>query len=490
MPELGAWLRQQREIRGWARPEMARQLIQAGRTAGDKSMPGLDSMCHNLYRWERGADSPSERYRLYYSRVLGISPSQFGADQYDATSEVRDEPPRGRALLAAQGTTQAALPAHTQCVTSGAADASLSAPAVIAYRGVEEPGTGRFHVEREVLMAAHEGSDHAEEFEPHGIGDATFEQLRADVVRLSRLCDTGPPLEAFLDMRRVRSRVYRLLDRRLWPREQADLFFLLGCISGLMGVAAGRLGYPDAAEELIRAGWAYANAIDHGPLRGMLRVKLSANMYWRGWYSESRDLATDGLQHVTRGPLAADLHLNYARASARLGEPDGARRAVGLARDAHDSGYSDDLVEIGGEEFRLTQATQHTMAAHAFVELSDGDREAVAELERAISLYDEGPVSGQRHWFGGRALAGADLALVRLRSGALDAAVAALQPLLVLPPAQRVNALSVRLTRVRDELAAAVFRGSPEGRDLDQKIEEFGREAVTAGLHTLAGGPG
>lgn len=99
-------------------------------------------------------------------------------------------------------------------------------------------------VQQEVLMAAHEGSDHAEEYEQHGIGEATFEQLRADVMRLSRLCDSGPPLPAFLDMRRVRRRIYRLLDRRLWPQEQTDLHFLLGCINGLMGVTAWRLGYP------------------------------------------------------------------------------------------------------------------------------------------------------------------------------------------------------------------------------------------------------
>jgi hypothetical protein len=32
--ELGAWLRQQREDRGWNKHEMARRLIQAGRDAG------------------------------------------------------------------------------------------------------------------------------------------------------------------------------------------------------------------------------------------------------------------------------------------------------------------------------------------------------------------------------------------------------------------------------------------------------------------------
>src|ERR1017187_10200380 len=65
----------------------------------------------------------------------------------------------------------------------------------------------------------------------------------------------GSPLPVLLDMRWVRSRIYRLLDRRLWPREQTDLLFLLGCLNGLMGITANRVGYPDAAEELIRAGY-------------------------------------------------------------------------------------------------------------------------------------------------------------------------------------------------------------------------------------------
>lgn len=36
------------------------------------------NLCHNIYRWERGAVDPSERYRLYYCKVLGIPPAAFG----------------------------------------------------------------------------------------------------------------------------------------------------------------------------------------------------------------------------------------------------------------------------------------------------------------------------------------------------------------------------------------------------------------------------
>jgi transcriptional regulator with XRE-family HTH domain len=79
--EIGEWLRQQREARAWARREMARELIKVARANGDMSMPGVDSLMHNIYRWERGLVGPSERYRFYCCQVFGVPPADFGADQ-------------------------------------------------------------------------------------------------------------------------------------------------------------------------------------------------------------------------------------------------------------------------------------------------------------------------------------------------------------------------------------------------------------------------
>jgi transcriptional regulator with XRE-family HTH domain len=76
--ELGAWLRQQRESRCWARSEMARRLVEAAHANGDRSVPEVDHVSHNIYRWERGKCGPSERYRLYYCQLLGITASEFG----------------------------------------------------------------------------------------------------------------------------------------------------------------------------------------------------------------------------------------------------------------------------------------------------------------------------------------------------------------------------------------------------------------------------
>lgn len=177
----------------------------------------------------------------------------------------------------------------------------------IAYGRMEMSDFGDAGIEQAVTMAAHEGSDHAEQAEQRDIGEATLEQLRADVVRLSP--QTGQPFPQFLEMRRVRQRIHAALDRRLWPRDQTDLYFLLGCLNGLMAIAADTLGYPYAAEELIRAGWAYATVIDHRPLMGRLRATSSDIAYWHGRPRQARDLAASGVNYLPVGPNAALLHL-------------------------------------------------------------------------------------------------------------------------------------------------------------------------------------
>jgi hypothetical protein len=337
-----------------------------------------------------------------------------------------------------------------------------------------------------VLMAAHEASDNAQEHET-GIGPATLEQLRADVSALARAYDTGDPFTVYMDMRRVREKIYRLLDQRPWPRHLNELYFLLCCLNGMMGNRANHLGYPDAAEELIRSAWVYANAIDHNPLRGSLRQALSAVMYDRGLFEASRDLARSGLEYLSEGPVGADLHLFHAKAAARLGDAETARQAIHDAREAHDrDSYTDDLLEMGGK-FRISWATHYGLAGAALTTIPRAEREAAERLEQAIVFYDEGPRRREDHWFAGKPLAAIDLAMVRLRSGALDGAADALRPAFSLPAGQRIGRVTARLAEVRAELAAPIFSRSPQAREIGTQIEEFNREAATAGLHSLAG---
>jgi hypothetical protein len=199
-------------------------------------------------------------------------------------------------------------------------------------------------------------------------------------------------------------------------------------------------------------------------------------------------LAADGLRYATTGQTAASLHLKYASAAARLGDTDAASRAVLAAHEARENQQPDDLAEIGGE-YAISDATHHYLAGSALAETNDAGSGAAGEIERAVALYAQGPNPGEQHWFGARALASIDLAVIRLRSGALDAAAAALEPALSLIPAQRIVPVTDRFRLVRAELAAPVFRGSAQARNLDEQIEEFSRDSVTTGPHRFPASP-
>jgi hypothetical protein len=349
----------------------------------------------------------------------------------------------------------------------------------------EQAGVG-VGVQHEVVMTAHGSSEHAEHAERREIGEATLEQLRAEITRLALDFGTYYPLVMFGELRRVRDRIHAALERRLWPRDQTELYFLLGCAHNLLAIAAKFLGFPQAGEELLRAGWAYASVIDHRPLMARLRMELAAHAQWQSRPRQCRALAASGLDYLADGPDAAALHLLGAQAAAQLGDADAARRAITAAHEASEREQPNELLDIGGE-FRWSRAAQHYMSGATLVEIPAATHDAVAELERATDLYAAGPAPGEAHGFEYTALAHIDLAAAQLHAGALDAAAAALEPALSLPPAQRVNSLSQRLHQVRRELAAPAYRGQTSVADLDERIEDFTRQTLTADLAGLTG---
>src|SRR6266566_4151290 len=453
--ELADWLRRQREDRGWTRTELARQLIRAARARGDTSMPGADNISHNIYRWERGAVAPAERYKLLYCGAFGIPFGQFGT-----------APPPGMV------------------------DSGPAVPVASAYRETPPPERDASAIRREVLMAAHEGSEHAEGVEQRGIGEATLEQFRADAAGLAVAYLTGETFGLFTEMRRVRNRIAEALGRRQWPRDAAELYLLAGCLSALMAAAAVNLGYPQEAAELTRAGWAYATVIDHRPLMARLRLCAAYAAYWSGHPEAAADLARSGLSFLVDGQGAAQLHLFGGLAAARRGDVAGARQAIAAARDARDRAHHDELLEIGGE-FGFSRATQAYYAGFVLAEAARGKEprgkeprgkeprgkersdEAAAELDAAVGLYAAGPGPGEQHSRRCRMLAHTDLAIARLRAGALDAAIAALEPVLALPPGERTAVQGRRLSVTRAELAQPAYRGSARARALDEQLAAF-----------------
>jgi hypothetical protein len=71
-------------------------------------------------------------------------------------------------------------------------------------------------------------------------------------------------------------------------------------------------------------------------------------------------------------------------------------------------------------------------------------------------------------------LAHTDLAIARLRAGALDAAIAALEPVLALPPGERTAVQGQRLSVLRAVLSRPAYLGSARARGLDEQLAAFG----------------
>jgi hypothetical protein len=380
---------------------------------------------------------------------------------------------------------QAELALADKGVPARSGSAALAPGEPGAYRETDGSGEGSYRaaVAGEVLAAVRDNQEHAGQSERREIGDMTLDQFWTDVVRISRDYMTAEPLSLFAEMRRVRHKLHEALDRRLWPKDSAELYLLLGCLCGLTSAAAQDLGFMQEAEDLLRSGQAYAAVIDHPALIAHLRLKGASVCLWDGRPREARDRAEDGLAYLPDGPTAAHLHVHYARAAARLGDGEGARRAISEASQARERDSAGDVATRLGGEFVLSRATQHYYAGSALAEIEGGLADAARELDAAARLYAAGPEPGEQHWFAGPALTDVDRAALRLRQGALDGAVTVLRPVLELPRGQRIKQVTVKLDGVRRELARPVYRGSAQASSLDEEIEQFCREAVINDVH-------
>ncbi len=186
-----------------------------------------------------------------------------------------------------------------------------------------------------MLAAARESSEQAQIAERRDIGQATLEHFRSAVIRLSRESLTGEPVALFAQLRQARDRLHVAAGMHSWPADQREMYFLLGYLNSLMAGAAQDAGSPAAAEELALAGLAYATVTGDKPLTGRLRLDLAIIAYWTGSLPSCLDHAGAGLQQVTGGLTAAQLHLIRARAAARLGDASVASRDINDADQIH-----------------------------------------------------------------------------------------------------------------------------------------------------------
>ncbi len=234
----------------------------------------------------------------------------------------------------------------------------------------------------------------------------------------------------------------------------------------------GDLGNYRAADTHAWTAWMCAEQAAHDGARAWVRATQAKLAYWDGRYTESAQLAEDGLSYHSPDSARAFLALFHARALARTGQREAAGQALALADTERARVSAPDLL---GGVWELTPARYHGLAASTRL-LLDEPAAALTEAAEAIALASAAPAK-ERHLYA-ELLVRTDQAAAHLRQPDLDGAAGALRPVLDLPADMRTEPLIQQLHRLRQSLALTRFGEMPEARQLQDEIETYDREAL------------
>jgi tetratricopeptide (TPR) repeat protein len=317
--------------------------------------------------------------------------------------------------------------------------------------------------------AAREASEHALSA-AQTLDSSALEQLHAEARRAARAYFSAPPLALFADLIRLRALVRDQLDRTRKPRQEAELYLILGQVSGLLASVSTALGHLDAAEEQARAAHTYGRIIDHPSLCAWARALQVAAAFWSGRPRQAAEVAAVALEIAPAGTARARLYAVQARALALIGARGEASAAMRSAADQLDQAGADALLDEVGGELGFSHARTELCASSAHVSLGHG-REAEQTATNALDLF-AGLPAGDR-WLAGELGAQIDLGAARTLRGDLAGAEAALAPVFTLDPDRRTEALSRRLVGLGRVLASRPYRGAQEAHRLGEQIEDF-----------------
>lgn len=385
-------------------------------------------------------------------------------------------------------------PSQDASLTLGRDDPRPAAASALAQGVIWAPGTlipgdhgmpddsAPSDPERILAMAARRAMRFSATAGSSNIGGESLEQLWAEASRLAIAYPQQPLPVITGDIVSLQDIVFSLLEGRQRPSESRDLYVIGGLASGMLSKAAHDLRDPDTAMTHARTALLCANNADHASLTAWVRGLQSLITYWALRPRESLEYAQLGQQLPgTTGSVTVWLASLEARAWARLGNGTASREAIARASELREQLDRNDLDEIGGMCY-FSRPRQLYYASDAGAALPDHDdsglrEETEAFASGAIAAYEQAPDNEKS--FGDEAGSRTDLAIARARSGNLEGAREAIQPVLNLPVAMRIHGV---VTSVLDVHRAVTTRAAdaPLARDIQDEIEAYCRTPAAA----------
>ncbi|MEV7381893.1 XRE family transcriptional regulator [Streptomyces lydicus] len=332
----------------------------------------------------------------------------------------------------------------------------------------------------QVRGAADEAAAWAQWAESTNVGEIAMEELRANVRTLARDYLCRDPLEVFTRTRRLRNRVFGLLEGHQHPRQTTELYLQAGYLCCLQAWMASDLS-PNAdalesAETHARTSWLCAELVDDNELRAWIMSTRSKIAFWDGRMKDAIGFARRGAECRPSGTAEVLLWCQEADAWSRLGAAGEAQAALGRAEDARASLCGEDEVAglLSCSDFR--QANYSTAVHLRTGRASTALQEASGALARPAG-----------HAYGTTAQMHITLACAQVAVGDPDGAKEALDPVLALPPGQRLATVAARMREFAAMVAGSPMADSRKAAELQSAVEEW---ALDSAPRRLALSPG
>jgi len=323
-----------------------------------------------------------------------------------------------------------------------------------------------------VASAARDSLEFASWADTDQVARVTLDHLTYELSRIAVDYVHAPLLPLFRDLVNLRDTTKSLLQRGPNPRQARELFFLAGVTCTLLAQATQNLGDSGSARAQARSAWSCAEQADHDGLRAWVLGTQALIAEWSRKPDEAVRLAREGHRYATSCESLVRLACIEARAAARAGDARAAGAAVEKARRVRDgrAGHCDDLESFGG--LLTFPVVKQTYYAGSTLVLVGRHHDAERSALEAIQMYEIGPADDRS--YGDEALARVDVSAARLGVSDLHGAQAALEPVLQLPPDQRIEQISVGLARTRALLAVPQYARARVAVEINVQLDAFG----------------
>lgn len=306
------------------------------------------------------------------------------------------------------------------------------------------------------------------------INPLTIEQLYEEVCRLS-VDYIGSTVEAnrqilrrATDLRKALKGLIATNYRK--PSQSADIYLMIGLLSGICAYSCLDLNHPDEAMTQARTSFMMGDLIGHDGLRAWALGTRSLIARFQERYPEALGYAREGIQYATSGTAMVRLRCGEGQTLAHMGNAADSIQFLNLAKEAREHVSSPDIAS-GLFIFSEAKQTYYTGSSLQWLPGEKNAKSAQAESARAIQMFES--TTPEVKSPGDVLLARIYLGNSRLTLGEIEGSMDALRPVLDLPLSSRSSWQKKRMRQIVAKLDKASFSGSRLAISARDEISSF-----------------